>query len=200
MGEIVKKVHGTLALTDNFTQSSQNIERIVTTINTIAEQTNLLALNATIEAARAGEYGRGFAVVAEEIRKLADQTKNATTEISQTLEQIETSSSLVQYSIQESSSEVEKGSDYIHVVRDVLTSMSQASATQPNTTEQIRDAIGSIASVIEQNVRTVENVDASTEKMVRLIQDTRNDSEQGSLVISTLGQLVSKFHLSDQKQ
>ena len=97
MGEIVKKVHGTLALTDNFTQSSQNIERIVTTINTIAEQTNLLALNATIEAARAGEYGRGFAVVAEEIRKLADQTKRATTEISRTLEQIETS--LLSYKI-----------------------------------------------------------------------------------------------------
>lgn len=200
MEEIVKKVHGTLALTDNFTQSSQNIERIVTTINTIAEQTNLLALNATIEAARAGEYGRGFAVVAQEIRKLADQTKKATTEISQTLEQIETSSSLVQESIQESSNEVEKGSDYIHVVRNVLTSMSQASASQPNTTEQISDAIGSIASVIEQNVRTVENVDASTGKMVRIIQDTRNDSEQGSLVISTLGQLLSKFHLSNQKQ
>lgn len=199
MSEIVKKVHGTLALTDNFKESSQNIERIVTTINTIAEQTNLLALNATIEAARAGEYGRGFAVVAEEIRKLADQTKRATTEISQTLKQIETSSLLVQNSIHESSNEVEKGSDYIHVVRDVLSSMAQASATQPNTTEQIRDAIRGIASVIEQNVRTVENVDASTEKMVQLIQDTRNDSEQGSLVISTLGQLVSKFHLSTRE-
>lgn len=197
MEEIVKKVHGTLALTDNFTQSSQNIERIVTTINSIAEQTNLLALNATIEAARAGEYGRGFAVVAEEIRKLADQTKFATTEISQTLEHIETSSSLVQGSIQESSTEVEKGSDYIHVVRNVLASMSQASATQPNATEEIRDAIRSIAIVVEQNVRTVENVDASTGKMVRLIQDSRNDSEQSSLVISTLGQLVSKFHLSN---
>ena len=77
--------------------------------------------------------------------------------------------------------------------------MAQASASQPNTTEQIRDAIRSIASVIEQNVRTVENVDATTEKMVHLIQNMRNDSEQGSLVISTLGQLVSKFQLSNQK-
>lgn len=196
MGEIVKKVHTTLSLTDNFNQSSQNIGRIVTSINSVAEQTNLLALNATIEAARAGEYGKGFSVVAQEIRQLADQTKKATTEISDTLKHIETSSSLVQSSIQESSDEVEKGSDYIRIVRDVLASMSQASATQPNATEQIRDAIRSISTVIEQNVRTVENVDSSTKKMVKIIQDSRNDSEESSLVISALEQLISKFKLS----
>ena len=56
----------------------QNMDQVITAINSISAQTNLLALNASIEAARAGEAGRGFAVVAEEIRELADGTKSLT--------------------------------------------------------------------------------------------------------------------------
>ncbi|WP_027416276.1 methyl-accepting chemotaxis protein [Aneurinibacillus terranovensis] len=196
MQAIVERVHEAMALTANFTEHSSNIGRIVDTINNVANQTNLLALNATIEASRAGEYGRGFAVVAQEIRKLAEQTTSSTQEISHTLEKIKVGSHLVQKAIQESSKEVEKGASYVQMVQGVLTSMSQSSASHPDVTEQIRNIIGNIASINEQNVKTVGNVDQSTGEMVNMVQDARFDSEQSSLVIFNLRRLVDKFKLS----
>src|SRR5271165_5347528 len=86
MRAIAESVGATAQRVEKLGKSTDQIGRIIGVIDDIADQTNLLALNAAIEAARAGEQGRGFAVVAGEVRRLAESTRNATSEIGKMVE------------------------------------------------------------------------------------------------------------------
>ena len=109
-------------------EKSRNINEILALIKAISEQTNLLALNAAIEAARAGEAGRGFAVVAEEVRKLAEQSRQATGQISSEIDEIrqntEDAVKLMGVGVAESEEGVEavtqNGEMFKHILADIV--------------------------------------------------------------------------------
>lgn len=108
----------------------QQIGSIIGLVEDIAEQTNMLALNAAVEAARAGEHGKGFAVVAGEIRKLADESKQATTKIASLINDIQHTTNSTVMATEEGSKEIESGvklagniEENFNVLNEALTSL-----------------------------------------------------------------------------
>lgn len=121
-------------------ERSQQIGQIVETISAIAEQTNLLALNAAIEAARAGEAGRGFSVVAEEVRKLAESSSEAVTEIADLIHGIQADTEEAVASMQNGTQETKSGA----------TIMDQAGKTFGEIVALMKNMDGEIRSMSER--------------------------------------------------
>lgn len=193
------------------TERSKEITRVLGIITDIASQTNLLALNAAIEAAQAGDAGRGFAVVAEEIRKLAEDSRNSAREIETLVKDVQNdtqSAAKVIEVMNESILGGEQASDDASAAFQVIASSSSqnldiskqildATKEQMESIKNVVSITEGIVVIAEQTAAGTEEVASSATELSAGMQNYTEKSERVTEIASTLKEEVARFKLSE---
>ncbi|GAB4070777.1 methyl-accepting chemotaxis protein [Ancylobacter sonchi] len=165
-------------------EKAGNINQMVTTITKVADQTNLLSLNAAIEAEKAGQYGRGFAVVATEIRRLADQTANSTSDIEQMVKDIQSAVAAGVMGMDKFSEEVRRG---MTEVQDVGGQLSQIIAQVQGLVPRFED----VNEGMQAQATGAEQISEALAQLSEAAQQTVESLHQSTLAIDELNQVSS---------
>lgn len=185
MGIIQQSSHKTSNLIKRLSEQSVEIEKITQVITAITEQTNLLALNAAIEAARAGEHGKGFAVVADEVRKLAEESKQSANQIVTLIMEIQQDTREVEKSINESLQNVDSG---VGIIAETGAAF-----------QQISSAINDMAAQIEEVSAATEEISASAEEVASSTQEiVAQSSESADATIQNAAALQEQMATMEQ--
>ncbi|WP_406669956.1 methyl-accepting chemotaxis protein [Methanolobus sp. ZRKC4] len=186
---------------------SNQIGEIVALITSIADQTNLLALNAAIEAARAGEHGRGFAVVADEVRKLAEESGTAASQISDLLSEIKEGTHAAVTSMESGVITVTNGVSSlgrtVEAVQNIVEesdkvalmtgNIAAASQEQSASIEEITASVDEVASISQEAASGTEQTSAAVEQQSSSIQELANNSQELAQMASEMQEIVSKY-------
>ncbi|MGJ5672518.1 MAG: methyl-accepting chemotaxis protein [Nostochopsis sp.] len=184
--EAVKAADRTNQTIDKLGQSSVEIGKVIKVITSIAGQTNLLALNATIEAARAGDAGRGFAVVANEVKELAKQTANATEDISQRIEAIQTDTKSAVAALAQIT-------DIINQINDLQSTIASAVEEQTVTTNEIARNIAEAAKGTSDIAKNIGFVALNAQSTTTGASNTSQAATELARMAANLQKAVNQF-------
>ena len=207
MNSIAATVQQTGEIVSKLGERSQEIGNIVEIISSISGQTNLLALNAAIEAARAGEHGRGFAVVAEEVRKLAEESQNASQQISELIRSIQDETNHAVSSMEEGRRKAEKGKENVtatgetfSLILSMVEDVRTASLAVSKRVLELRENMNSIIegmSAVDSSAKGIgsesQNVSAATEEQAAGMEEIASSSRSLADMATDLQSETNKF-------
>ncbi|MEA3286987.1 MAG: methyl-accepting chemotaxis protein [Candidatus Marinimicrobia bacterium] len=181
---------------DHLGTAAKDISKVTETIVEIAEQTKLLALNATIEAARAGEAGKGFSVVANEVKELAKQTNDATADISQKIEAIQSGTDGTVQEIASISTVIGKVND---IVNTIATAVEEQNVTTQDiagnigqATSGMNDIVNNVTQAAEASREIASNI-ATVNSDISQVKQTADDLNQTSAAIGSTGDQLTEM-------
>jgi len=177
-------------------EQTQAIGEIVTTVTDIADQSNLLAVNAAIEAAKAGEQGRGFAVVAQEVRNLADQSREATAQVSGILGEIQKAANSAVLVTEQGTRDVATALEKVEQAGAVIDQLAATAAEASGLARQIAASAGQQRVGVEQIASGIANVGQVSHQTVAAAHQLQQEAEGLTRLADHLDALTRRFVLS----
>ena len=179
-------------------EQTQAIGEIITTVGDLADQSNLLAVNAAIEAAKAGEQGRGFAVVAQEVRNLADQSREATAQISSILGEIQRAANGAVLATEQGTRDVATAVEKVEQAGAVIDQLAATVAEAAGLARQIAASAGQQRVGVDQIAGGIANVGQVSNQTVAAARQLQQEAEGLTRLADHLEALTRRFVLSGE--
>jgi len=195
MKEVREKVQMIAQTILDLSNQTQQVGEITAVVNNLAQQSKMLALNASIEAAKAGEAGKGFAVVAVEVKNLAEQSEQATTQVQKILGSIRQAAEKAVMVTEEGTKGVDHGTDLVEQTGDVIRNLNDVIHETTIATQQIEAAIRQESAGIEQITTGMNEINQVTTSFVESVKQTTEAMGNLAAITKNLKAYVDVYKL-----
>jgi len=195
MEQIKERVEGIAENILALSEQTQQIGEIIATVNDLASQSNILALNASIEAARAGEHGKGFAVVSVEVRNLAEQSRQATTQVKTILSEIQKATNATVMATEEGTKRVDMGVGLASQARQTIEQLSGVINESAQAAAQMVAGGRQQVSGIEQIALAMRNINQATVQSLASTRQAEKSAQSLNELARSLSQTVEQYQL-----